>query len=141
MTSEQRPGRRVFALEELSSLVPGLGTIMPEIGNRTWKLYYAAKAGNWPLASFQLSEIRGLMGRASFTRPRYEGDLRTYMDEHLAPLLDAVKAQDFAAFDAAFKSAVESANSWHDYYEKPYIVWKLPDSPPPDLDMTPREKE
>jgi hypothetical protein len=60
------------------------------------------------------------------------------MDEQLAPLMNAVKAQDFTAFDTAFKSAIESANSWHDYYEKPYIVWKLPDAAPPDLDMTPR---
>lgn len=138
MTSEERPARRVFSVEELSTLVPGLGTIMPEIGNRTWKLFYAARAGNWPLANFQLNEIRGLMARGAFTRPRYEADLKSYIDEHVAPLIDAVKSQDFAAFEVAFKSAIESANSWHDHYDKSYIVWKLPDSPPPDLDITPR---
>jgi hypothetical protein len=30
------------------------------------------------------------------------------------------------------------ANAYHELKEKPYIRWKLPDAPPPDLDLTPR---
>ena len=111
---------------------------MPEIGQRTWKLYYAAQAQNWRMASFQLSEIRGLMLKCAFTRPRYESDLKAYMDESLTKMRSAIQKQDFQSFDAAFREAVESANSFHARYEKPYIVWKLPDTPPPDLDLTPR---
>ncbi len=65
-------GHREMTLEDIAVIQPGLGRIMPEIGIRTWKLYYAAKAGNWPLAKFQLKEVRGLMELGAFTRPKYE---------------------------------------------------------------------
>jgi hypothetical protein len=142
MTNEPQtspPAQRVLSLEQLTSLIPGLGTLMPEVGQRTWKLYYAAQAQNWPMASFQLNEIRGLLNKGAFTRPRYEEDLKAYIDESLAPIRTTIQNKDFAAFQAAFKDAIDSANSFHRSYDKAYIVWKLPDSPPPDLDLTPQE--
>ena len=42
------------------------------------------------------------------------------------------------AFEAAFHSAIDMANAYHELKEKPYIRWKLPDAPPPDMDLTPR---
>jgi len=39
--------------EDIERIAPGLGRLMPEVGDRTWKAYYAAQAGNWPLAKFQ----------------------------------------------------------------------------------------
>jgi hypothetical protein len=33
---------------------------------------------------------------------------------------------------------VKSANAYHVVYDKAYLKWKIPDHPPPDLDMTPR---
>jgi hypothetical protein len=145
MTTEQtppaapRPGRRVFTIEELSNLAPGLGTIMPDIGTRTWKLYYAAKAGNWTLANFQVNEIRGLMMRGAFTRPNYEDDLKSYIDETWTKVKDAVAKKDFAEFDTVFHAAIAMANEYHDGSNHAYIQWKLPDYPPPDLDLTPRD--
>ena len=38
-------------LEQLTALQPGLARLMPEIGARFWKAFYAAQAANWPLAS------------------------------------------------------------------------------------------
>jgi hypothetical protein len=49
-----------------------------------------------------------------------------------------VRAQDFAQFDSAFQEVVSMANEFHEGVGRDYIVWKLPDYPPPDLDMTPR---
>ena len=39
--------KKNMSIEDLVMVQPGLARIMPEIGIRTWKLYYAAKAGNW----------------------------------------------------------------------------------------------
>lgn len=39
-------GHRNMTVEDIARLQPGLGRIMPEIGQRTWKLYYAAKGKN-----------------------------------------------------------------------------------------------
>jgi hypothetical protein len=139
MTQESTPpGRRTFTVEELSRLTPGLGTIMPEIGTRTWKLYYAAQAGNWTMAQFQVGEIRGLMLRGAFTRPAYEGDLKSFVDDFVSQVSDAVEKKDFPAFDESFKAMVSMANEFHDGVDHGFIVWKLPDNPPPDLDLTPK---
>ena len=56
-----RVERRIGEQRIRQRLQPGLARIMPEVGDRTWKLYYAAQAENWPLAAFQAKEIRGLM--------------------------------------------------------------------------------
>jgi hypothetical protein len=133
-------GHREVTLEEVAIIQPGLGRIMPEIGARTWKLYYAAKAGNWPLAKFQHKEIKGLMELGSFTRPKYEENIDAFLKENWGPIEEAIKQEDFAAFDAAFHKAVEAANAYHELRDKPYIRWRLPDAPPPDLDLTPRKR-
>ena len=142
MTSEATPptppSRRTFTVEELSRLAPGLGVIMPDIGTRTWKLYYAAQALNWPLAKFQVGEIRGLMLRGAFTRPAYENDLKTFVSDFVSKVSDAVEKQDFPAFDAAFREMVSMANEFHEGTDHGFLVWKLPDYPPPDLDLTPK---
>lgn len=133
-------GHREMTLEDVAVIQPGLGRIMPDIGNRTWKAYYAAKAGHWPLAKFQVKEIRGLMELGAFTRPKYEENLNQFLDENWKPLEDAIAREDFAAFETAFHKAVEAGNAFHELRDKWYIKWKLPDSPPPDLDLTPRKK-
>lgn len=131
-------GHRHMGLDEIAALQPGLARIMPDIGIRTWKMYYAAKASNWPLASFQLKEIKELMEFGMFTRPKYEGDLEEFIDQKMGPMERALKAQDFAAFDAAFQEAVSQANAYHEKHDKGFLRWKLPDQPPLDLDVTPR---
>jgi len=133
-------GHREMCLEDVAVIQPGLGRLMPEIGTRTWKLFYAAKAGNWPLAKFQLKEIRGLMELAAFTRPKYEENLNQFLTEKWKPLEDALGREDFKAFESFFHEAIESANAYHELRDKPYIRWKLPETPPPDLDLTPRKK-
>src|SRR5439155_8970671 len=140
MTASPTPNPRpIFNAEELSRFVPGLGTLMPEIGTRAWKLYYAAQAGNWRLAQFQFGEMRGLMRTGTVTRPAYKDDLESFMQGMMVKVGDALAAKDFAAFDVAFKEMVVEANDYHDGAGRNYIVWKLPGFPPPDLDLAPRE--
>src|SRR5215470_7557680 len=73
-------------------------------------------------------------------RPRahHARDRRADLRDDWAPLEKAIKAQDWAGFQEAFDRGIDSANAWHEKKEKPYIRWKLPDHPPPDLDLTPR---
>ncbi|GIW42020.1 MAG: hypothetical protein KatS3mg076_2597 [Candidatus Binatia bacterium] len=131
-------GHREMTVEDLVAIQPGLGRIMPEIGARTWKLYYAAKAQNWPMARFQWKEVRGLMELGAFTRPKHEEALNKFLEEDWKPVGEAIEKQDFEAFEKAFHKAIEAANAYHELKDKPYIVWKLPDHPPPDLDLRPR---
>ena len=65
-------GQREITMEEIAILQgqqTGLARIMPEIGQRTWKLFYAAKEGHWELANFQYKEISELMEIGAYARP------------------------------------------------------------------------
>ena len=62
-------GKGTFSLDELGHLMPGMAEIMPLVGSRIWKCYYAGKAGNRPLAAFQLKEAVNLMEKGAFLRP------------------------------------------------------------------------
>jgi len=53
-------GKNTMSIDDMATIQPGLARIMPEIGARTWKLFYAAKLQNWPMAKFQYKEIIGL---------------------------------------------------------------------------------
>jgi hypothetical protein len=134
-------GHREMTVQELATIQPGLGRIMPDIGLRTWKLYYAAKAKHWELAKFQWKEIRELMELGAYTRPKYEESLNQFLHEDWPALGKAIDNEDFAAFETAFHKAIEQANAYHELKDKPYIRWRLPEAPPPDLDMTPRGKK
>ena len=127
-----------LTIDELAIIQPGLARIMPEVGMRTWKLFYAAKAGNWDNAMWQWKETKGLFELAGFVRPKHEDALNEYMEKDWAKLEAPLKAHNFVAFEKAFHEAIDSANAWHDKKDKPFIKWKLPDHPPPDLDFTPR---
>jgi len=41
-------GKGTFNLDELGHLMPGMAEIMPLVGARIWKCYYAGKARNRP---------------------------------------------------------------------------------------------
>lgn len=132
-------GKKTMTVEDIAMVQPGLARIMPEIGNRTWKMYYAAEARNWPLAKFQWKEVRGLFELGAFMRPKHEDAINKYLEENWSTLQGPIEREDFATFDKAFNECIDMANAYHDQKDKPYIHWKLPDTPPPDLDLTPRE--
>jgi len=125
-------------IEELTALQPGLARLMPEIGARFWKTYYAATAENWPLATWQVNEMRKLMRLGAVTRPKYSDDLEEFIHEEVEPLVEALDAHDLDRFEHVYHKAVDAANELHRRWKKDYIVWKLPGTPPPDLDLTPR---
>jgi hypothetical protein len=130
--------KKDFTLESLAMVQPGLADVMPDVGARTWKLYYAAKGGAWDLAKFQWKEINGLFDKGAFLRAKHANELYQYMEEDWKQLEAPIKAQDFEKFDEVFRHCISQANAYHELKDKPYIVWKLPDTPPPDLDFSPR---
>jgi hypothetical protein len=131
-------GKRTLTLDELGMIQPGMARLMPEVGTRVWKLYYAAQARNWPLARFQLKEAVKLLELSAFVRPKYTDNLEAFIGEHCEAVRGAIEARDLAAFDTAYTGMVEAANAYHALYDKPFLRWKTPDAPPPDLDLEPR---
>ncbi|MHB8670371.1 MAG: hypothetical protein ACYDAD_07405 [Acidimicrobiales bacterium] len=129
---------RKLTLDELGAILPGMARIMPEVALRIWKLYYAGLAANWPLARFQLKEAINLMEIGSFVRPKYEDNMHKFIEEDAGPVSRAIEAKDVAAFEEAFARMIEQANAYHEVYDKGFLRWKVPETPPPDLDFTPR---
>lgn len=130
-------GARKLSLDELGRTQAGMGRLMPEVGARVWKLWYAAEAQNWPLAKYELEEAVSLMELGAFVRPKYDRTMTRFLADDLAPVAQAIADADWVAFRAAFDRMVDAANGYHGVYNKGFIRWRLPDHPPPDLDLTP----
>ena len=131
-------GKGTFALTDLGSLMPGMAEVMPLVGGRIWKCYYAGQARNRPLARFQLKEAVNLMEKGAFLRPKYAENMEKFINEEVAAVGKCIDAEDWEGFESAFGAMVDAANAYHDVYDKSFLRWKIPDAAPPDLDMTPR---
>ena len=123
-------------LSDLGHLLPGMAEIMPLVGERIWKCYSAAQAHNRKLAAFQLKEAVNLMQKGSILRPKYEEDMDAFIGGEVATLQANIEAEDWDAFEANFTSMIDQANAYHEKYDKSFLRWQLPSTPPPDLDLT-----
>ena len=117
--------------------MPGMAEIMPQVGGRIWKCYYAGKAGNRTLAAFQLKEAVNLMEKGAVLRPKYAEDMEKFTAGIVRTVAQAIDTRDWDTFESAFEQMIEQANAYHEQYDKGYLRWKIPGEPPPDLDMTP----
>jgi hypothetical protein len=129
-------GKRDLTLDELAKMQPGMDRLMAEVGPRVHRMYYAAKAGNWPLAAYFSKSVVKQLKLSVESRPKYDPEMSDYLRDDYAPVSAAIKAQDADAFDAAYERMVDRANELHGVFGKPYIGWRTPDSPPDDLDLT-----
>ena len=131
-------GKGEFNLSELGHLMPGMAEIMPLVGSRIWKCYYAAKAQNKALARFQLSEAVNLMEKGAFLRPKYAENMEKFLTGEVADLSKSIESEDWESFERIFEEMVGAANAYHEIYYKGFLRWNVPSEPPPDLDFTPR---
>src|SRR6266545_701539 len=97
----------------LWNIQPGLGTVMIEYGNRFSRLHFAAKAGNWDMAKYQLDEMIEIQEVGETTRPNRAAGLKAFEDAYLKALDAAITAQDANAFDTAFAAAITGCNACH----------------------------
>jgi hypothetical protein len=132
-------GKGTLSLDQLGPLLPGMAEIMPLVGGRVWRCYYAARARNRRLAAFQLKEAVMLLEKASYLRPRYAENIAAFVGGEVALLATAIDAEAWDDVEAAFQSLVQAANAYHDLYDKAFLRWKMPDVPPPDLELAPRQ--
>jgi hypothetical protein len=134
-------GKRLMTLDELARSMPGMDRLMVEISHRATCLYHAAKAGNWQLAGYFCRTLGKHLDNAAFVRPKYADAMAEFLSVDYAPVRKAIGDEDWAAFATAWSHLVARVNHWHDEFGKDYIVWKTPEQPPADLDLTPRERQ
>jgi hypothetical protein len=132
-------GKRSMTLNDLARSQPGMDRLMAEIAERARRLYYAATLGNWPAAGYFSRTLCKHLRDSAFSRPKYAEAMATFVDVDYAPVRDAIQARDAAAFRTAWDGLVRRINHWHEEFGKDYLVYRTPDTPPPDLDLRPSD--
>ena len=126
-----------LTLEQLAEVQPGLARLMKEIGDRFHVLYYAAKGGNWKLAEHEQKVTITILKAGGTLRPKYHQDISSFIQSHLHPLGESIKAKDWETFEHCYKSAVDEANKLHEKYGYGFIHYKLSKNPPDYYDLNP----
>lgn len=122
----------------LWNIQPGLGTVMIEYGNRMARMYFAANAGNWDMARYQLAEMIEIQEVGETTRPARAPMLKAFEGSFLAPVETAIEAQNAAAFTTSFTNMVGGCNGCHvastsaDWTSYRYVKVQVPTSDPAD---------
>ena len=115
--------------------VPGLGEIMTLQQMRHAKLWFAGAARNWPLADYELDELKEGFEDAAKLHPVHEGvpvgDMIAKLTTGpLQGISAAISKKDTAAFAQAFDRLTAACNSCHQAANHGFIRIGRPTSPP-----------
>jgi hypothetical protein len=113
--------------------LPGLEWFMNLIQVEHAKLWYAGEARNWPLAGYQLAEIKEIMGDVQDLVPVYRSlPFADMMDAVVTgPIVDlekAIEAKDARAFTTAYDKLSAACNACHLAVDHEFIIIRRPQS-------------
>jgi hypothetical protein len=115
---------------------PGLGEIMSLQQMRHEKLWFAGQAQNWPLAAYELDELREGFDDVVTYHPTHKDSplplsavVPKIMDEPLRRLDRSIAAHDSQAFAAAFDALTSGCNSCHQATSFGFNVVRRPAAP------------
>lgn len=103
---------------------PGLGEIMALQQMRHSKLWFAGRAGNWPLADYEIGELNE--GFDDVNKLLGGDTVQKAIAAQMTALEKIVDAKDRAAFAAAFDSLTAGCNSCHRALDHGFIVIQRP---------------
>jgi hypothetical protein len=114
---------------------PGLGEIMTLQQMRHLKLWFAGQAGNWPLADYELDELKeGYEDIVKYFPTKDDvptGPMASaIIEKEVAELNKAIAAKNAKQFTAAFEKLTASCNACHQSSKKPFIVVQRPTANP-----------
>jgi hypothetical protein len=107
---------------------PGLGELMALQQMRHIKLWLAGRAGNWPLADYQIGELRE--GFDEVNKLLGGDTVEKAVGAPIATLQTAIDGKDRAAFAGAFDKLTAGCNSCHHTLERGFIVIQRPQTSP-----------
>lgn len=114
---------------------PGLREFMSSIQMRHAKLWFAAKGRNWPLAAYELDEIKEAFEDAAKYQPVFKGKPIAEMigpvaEKPLAQLAKAIDEKNSADFIRAYDQLSHACSSCHQSAGHGFIVIQRPTAPP-----------
>jgi hypothetical protein len=98
--------------------IPGLEQFMNVIRTEHNKLWFAAKARNWPLAAYELGEIKEVMSDVQDVVPTFKNlplaqMLDAVITKEIVDLEKAVEEKDFKKFAAGYDKLNAACNACH----------------------------
>lgn len=127
------------AVEQLRALLPSQSHAMVDVEYNFANLWFAARASNWPLASFYLNESRSHVQWTVRLRPvrklasGADLDLKPLLDSFERGGVDAVRAtlekKDKKAFESAYRNTLALCHACHIAAEKPFLNPDIPRQP------------
>jgi hypothetical protein len=113
----------------------GLGEIMSLQQMRHLKLWFAGQAKNWPLADYELDELKeGFDDVVKFFPVKDDMKIGDMAGSTVVPVLpdvkSAIEAKDAAKFAAAFDKLTAACNACHQASNHAFIVIQRPTTSP-----------
>lgn len=110
---------------------PGVGDIMSTLQMRHAKLWFAAKAGNWELASYELDEITEGLAEVAVSHPLFKGQplagmLEAVTSQPVNQIHRAVTRHNVRAFARSFDALSRACNTCHQSMGYPFITITRP---------------
>jgi hypothetical protein len=113
------------------SYKPGLGEFMMGIQVHHAKIWFAGKKGNWPLADFEVGEIKETLEDVKqYCSDRPEVKSLPIIYPALDSLVNAIKTKSPQQFEKSFVFLTKSCNDCHQTTHHEFNVIKTPDVPP-----------
>jgi hypothetical protein len=117
------------------SYQPGLGEFMMATQLRHAKLWFAGKSNNWPLAAYEVDEIKEGLEDAAKYHANNDGVpvaelIKAIIDPRLEQLEKAIEGKSSTQFAAAFDELTNGCNSCHAKAGKGFIRVQRPTAPP-----------
>jgi hypothetical protein len=114
---------------------PEIGEIMMFQQLRHGKLWFAGGAGNWPLADYEIKELREGFETVAKYYPTFNNVplaemIDTIRDTNFAELDKAVAERDHGEFVRAFDRLTGACNSCHQANDLGFISIQRPTAPP-----------
>lgn len=119
----------------------GLSDVMAISQMRHIKLWQAAKAENWPLATYEADKLRDSLYRAAGFYVNIPVPLVKSADEPLSAIQEAATKRDQRLFEKAFADLTASCNACHTAAGLDFIRMRTPSASPfSDQDFSPAKK-
>jgi hypothetical protein len=133
MPMKSMPGPGLPETGASAAYRPGIGDLMTALVQpRHAKLGLAGAARNWPLAAYELDELRESFDTVGGLVAKHGNlDIAPAIAATVTPALDpldkAIAARDAAAFGKAYADLTDACNACHKSADHPMIVIKVPD--------------
>lgn len=110
---------------------PGFGEFMSNIQLHHAKLWFAGKAENWELASFEMDEMQeSFEGIKTFNSDRSDTEAIGMIHPSLDSVKNAIQIKSTASFERNYKLLTNTCNSCHQATGHAYNVITIPTTPP-----------